>query len=129
MFRPNRSVPSARVIETREPVHVVDLKDDPAYVDGDPLAVFFLAGCRICSLIAVPLLKEGAVVGAMTIYRREVLLFTDKQIALVSNFAAALIAIENAASGCSANCANRSTGRLRCHGGSERGHCVLARRT
>jgi GAF domain-containing protein len=87
-FRPSPSLPTARGFETRKPVQVVDLKEDQSYFDRDPLAVAAVEVAGIRSLISVPMLKEGAIVGAVNVYRREVRPFTDKQIALVTNFAA-----------------------------------------
>src|SRR6516225_9650780 len=80
------------LVESKKPVQIADVQVDPGYV-GNRLTT--LAGAR--TLLIVPLLKDGAVIGAINIYRQEVRAFTEQQIALVQNFAAqAVIAIENA---------------------------------
>jgi GAF domain-containing protein len=97
VFRPKPSVPSARAMSSRKPVQLVDLKEDQSYLDGDPLAVAAADVAGIRSIISVPMVKDDVAIGAMTIYRREVSPFTEKQTELVSNFAAqAVVAIENA---------------------------------
>jgi GAF domain-containing protein len=62
--------------------------------EPDPGVATTLGGAR--SIIAVPMLKDNELVGAIVIYRQEVRPFTEKQIQLVTHFAAqAVIAIEN----------------------------------
>src|SRR5262249_36749125 len=97
IFRLDAGVPVTRAARTRQPIHVADLRAERGYLDRDPIVVSAVELFGIRTLVHVPMLKGNEVVGVITIYRREVRPFTDKQIALVTSFAAqAVIAIENA---------------------------------
>ena len=97
VFRPTSpEVPLVQVAQTRKPFQIADLRATQAYRDGDPLFVSGADVAGIRTVLAVPMLKEGALVGALVIYRKEVRPFGDKQVALLESFAAqAVIAVEN----------------------------------
>jgi signal transduction histidine kinase len=89
--------PLGRLIATRQLVHVIDVKQEPAYLTGFPPIVELveLGGAR--TLLLVPMLKERELVGVIAIFRQTVHAFSEKQIDLVTSFGSqAVIAIENA---------------------------------
>ena len=91
-----RPGPMMRVAATKQLAHILNIREQ-LDKQSDPDLAAFVEMTDMQQVLCIPMLKDDEVIGIIVVYRNEVLPFTDKQIALVQNFAAqAVIALENA---------------------------------
>ena len=97
-YCPDPESPVGQMVAIKTLVHIHDVATEDAYLkrrDSGAVAAVELGGAR--TVLSVPLLNKGEMIGAFFLCRQEVRSFSNKQIELVQHFAAqAVIAIENA---------------------------------
>jgi adenylate cyclase len=91
IYRPERGSVIGRTLLERQLVHILDVLDDPEYELAD---IQKAGGFR--TALGVPMIREGELIGAIAVGRREVRAFDDSEIRLIETFADhVVIAIEN----------------------------------
>ena len=71
----------------KTPLHIPDLTRHESYTEGDPTVVAAVDLGGIRTQLSVPLLKDDHVIGFIGLARRRLQPFTDREIALVTDFA------------------------------------------
>jgi hypothetical protein len=111
-FRPRSETLTGRVLQARGPVQIEDFAKSKGYLDRDPLVVVAVEKGGVRTTLGVPMLRENELIGVISLYRKEVRLFTDKQIELYRTSPPKLSS-PSRTRGCSMSYANHYSSRPR----------------